>query len=98
MEYDQRATMVSTGEHAFAVRMLAESYSAEDYLAAVTRARDVGAGEAYARAVLGDQDEVEVDNGQAVLDEAYRDLRARGVDPASCSQAELVAALSKVTS
>jgi len=44
MEYDQRATMVSTGEHAFAVRMLPESYTVGDYLAAVTRARDVGGG------------------------------------------------------
>jgi hypothetical protein len=98
MEYDHdvRATLKSTGEAAFAMRVLPESHTVADYIAAVTRAREAGAGEAYATVVLGEQEDDDVDTGQEVFDRAMATLRASGVtDP---SYAQLQAALVEASS
>jgi hypothetical protein len=96
MEYDVRGTLKSSGEHVYAVRRLPEKYSVDDYLAAITRAREVCAGEAYADAVLGKSDEESETVGQELLDRAMADLKSRGVhDP---SYQELARALEEVSS
>jgi hypothetical protein len=73
-----RETLVSSGEHIGAIRRLGATYSADEYLTAVQAARDAGDGEAYATAVLGD-DEPEPDPTGADLHEAaLRILTAKG--------------------
>jgi hypothetical protein len=98
-----RETMLSTGVHIGAVRRLGETYSTEEYLVAVERARDAGDGEAYANRVLGvDADElirgVEQDDGNAIVLAAERSLRRRGVDPKKATYQEYADALAQVSS
>lgn len=98
----QRATLVSSGEHIYAVRRLGDSYTTEEYLAAVQDARDAGAGEFYADACLG----VDVDgvlkgvvagDGEATVRAVERRLRSRGVDPAKASYRQYAEALAEVS-
>jgi len=96
----QRALLTSSGEHIHAIRKLGSSYDAEQYLEAVTEARDVGAGERYADAVLGpDLDMIlsATEQDDDVIEGAHRDLRQRGVDPDSASYQQLADALAKVS-
>jgi len=97
----QRATLVSCGEHIYAIRRLGDSYGPEEYLHAVQAARDAGDGERYADACLG----VDVDSllrgvaegGAATVRAAESLLRGRGVDPARASYREFADALIAVS-
>jgi len=97
-----RQTLVSSGEHIYAVRRLGETYSVEAYLEAVELARDAGEGECYADRVLGATDfdallrGVE-DDGEAIVRAAESDLRARGIDPTTATYREYAEALSRVS-
>jgi hypothetical protein len=69
---DTRHTLISTGEHMFAVAKMEElrvgdSYSPEAYLKAVELGRELGAGEAHARKVLGETSDDDVVSGVGVL-------------------------------
>jgi hypothetical protein len=96
----QRATLISSGEHIHAVCRLGPTYSAEQYLEAVELAREVGAGEAYADAVLG----VDVDAlllsrvpDDYVVKAAEADLRRRGTDPDNATYQQYADALARVS-
>jgi hypothetical protein len=59
---DDRANLISSGEHLFAVGKLKElgvgdDYTVEQYLAAVELGRELGAGEAYANKALGEPED-----------------------------------------
>jgi hypothetical protein len=97
----QRATLVSTGLHLYALRRIGKnSYSPEEYLMAAEAAREAGDGEAYADRVLGpDLDMLlsateQDDDG---IEAAHRDLRERGVDPEDATYEQLAAALVRVS-
>ena len=98
----QRATLISSGEHVYALRRLGKpSYSPEEYLAAVEAARDAGDGERYADAVLGpDLDTLlsSTEQDDDVIEAAHRDLRQRGIDPDSASYEQLRDALVRCAS
>ena len=94
----QRAQLISSGEHIYAIRRLGASYDVEEYLGAVQDARDFGAGEAYADAVLGVDvgsllRGVSEDGGEATVRAAESLLRRRGVDPARATYREFADAL-----
>jgi len=97
----QRATLVSTGLHLYALRRIGkQSYSAEEYLEAAEAAREAGDGERYADQVLGpDVDALlsATEQDDDVIEAAHRDLRQRGVDPESASYEQLAAALARVS-
>ena len=99
---DARKTLISSGVHIGAIRRLGDSYSADEYLAAVEAAQAAGDGEAYADACLGvDADSVLLgvaeDGGEATVRAAESLLRGRGVDPAKASYREFAAALVEVS-
>jgi hypothetical protein len=107
---NDRATLISSGEHIFAVAKLKElgvgdTYTPEAYLKAIELAREVRAGERYAARVLGTEasddvvsglDESEV--GAEAMVRAAADLRGRGINPAAASCAQLRDALVRVKS
>lgn len=69
----QRATLVSSGEHIYAVRRLGENYSDAEYLRAIQAARDVEAGERYADSVLGiDVDAIISDVGEQEVKHVFK--------------------------
>jgi hypothetical protein len=81
---DKRQTLISSGEHIYAVRKLGDSYSPDEYLEAVDLARASGAGEHYADRVLGvDVEELlrGVEEKVDVVQAAEATLRRRGIDP-----------------
>jgi hypothetical protein len=95
--------LASSGEHVYAVLKLGDDYTREEYIAAITAAREIGVGEAYANKVLGtDVDAlvrgVEQDNGEAIVRAAERSLRRRGVDPRKASYQEYAGALVQASS
>jgi hypothetical protein len=98
---DQRATFISTGQHIGAVRRLGETYSNEEYAAAVEAASLAGDGERYADAVLGADVDALLrgveDGGDAVVRAAESLLRGRGVDPATASYHTFARALAEVS-
>src|SRR5947207_10362500 len=97
----QRATLISSGEHVYALRRLGKpSYSPEEYLQAVEAARDAGDGERYADAVLGPNLDTllsSTEQDDDVIGAAHRDLRQRGVDPDSATYEQLASALARVS-
>jgi hypothetical protein len=98
-----RETVVGTGEHIAACLLLGADYSDDEYIEAITAAREIGVGEAYANKVLGtDVDAlvrgVEQDNGEAIVRAAERSLRRRGVDPRKASYQEYAGALVQASS
>lgn len=94
MDAGVRRTLIETGEHIGAERLLGADYSAAEYVEAVGLAREALIGEAYARRVLG----AEVDSRLSGIDQpdpdgelvqaAERKLRLRGIDPKNASYAE----------
>jgi hypothetical protein len=100
---DHRQTLVSSGEHIYAVCKLGDSYSVAEYLEAVDLARAAGAGERYADACLGvDVDSVlrgvDQDSGEATVRAAESNLRRRGVDPSTATYRQFADALAEVSS
>jgi hypothetical protein len=97
-----RQQLISSGEHVHAIRKLGSSYSAEDYLQAVSEARELGAGEQYADACIGVDVEALLTGTEDADDEtialAARDLKARGIDLQSATYQQLADALIRVTS
>ena len=79
---DARKTLISSGVHIGAIRRLGDSYSADEYLAAVEAAQAAGVAE---------------DGGEATVRAAESLLRGRGVDPAKASYREFAAALVEVS-
>jgi hypothetical protein len=95
MSNPTRETLISTGVHLGAIRRIgSDSYSPEEYLAAVQAARDAEDGERYADACLGvDVDSVlrgveQVDDDVARIEAS---LRRRGIVPASATYEEYAA-------
>ena len=86
---DTRATLVSSGEHLYAVRKLGSNYSVEQYLELVEFARAVGAGEDYANSCLGPDVDALLKGVEAGDDEVVSaveaSLKRRGIDPASAT-------------
>ena len=98
----QRATLVSTGLHLYALRRIGKSsYSPEEYLAAAEAAREAGDGEAYADRVLGvDVDSLlmgQDDPDDEVVKAAEADLRGRGIDPSEATYRQFADALVRVS-
>jgi hypothetical protein len=96
-----RELLISSGEHIHAVRKLGSSYSAEQYLEAVTEARELGAGEEYATACIGpDVDALltaVADSDDDLIKAAEAELRRRGIDPAKATYGQYADALSRVS-
>jgi hypothetical protein len=97
-----RETLVGTGEHIGALRLLGtDDYSTSEYVEAITAAREAGIGELYATKVLGPDVDALLqgveDEGDAVVRAAERRLRGRGVDPAKATYAEYADALVSVS-
>jgi hypothetical protein len=97
---DHRQTLISSGQHIGAVRRLGETYSTEEYLAAVEAARDAGDGERYADAVLGVDPDVLLRGVEEedVVRAAEASLRGRGIDPAAATYEQYADALVGVSS
>src|SRR5882724_10550204 len=97
----QRATLVSTGLHLYALRRIGKkSYSAEEYLEAAEAAREAGDGERYADQVLGpDVDALlsATEQDDDVIKAAEADLRSRGIDPTGATYQQLADALVRVS-
>jgi len=97
---DQRQTFISTGQHIGATRRLGETYSNQEYLAAVEAASLAGDGERYADAVLGgDVDNllrgiVEEDD---LMTSATAVLKDRGISLEDATQGQLRDALVQVS-
>jgi hypothetical protein len=97
---DQRATLKSTGVHLGAVRRLGSSYTDEEYVEAVERARDAGDGERYASTVLGpDVDDVVrgVEEEDDLMTAAAAVLKDRGISLDDATQGQLRDALVAVS-
>jgi hypothetical protein len=103
---NHRQTLISSGEHLYAICRLGDNYTVEQFLEAVTEAREVNAGERYADSVLGPDSETITataepdptdDDGEATVRAAEANLRRRGIDPAKATYAEFAAALERVS-
>jgi hypothetical protein len=97
----QRATLISSGEHIYALRRLGKpSYSAEEYLEAVERSRDAGDGQAYADAALGPDPDLAL-TGEADPDELIKaveaDLRSHRIEPDQATYQQYADALARVS-
>jgi hypothetical protein len=98
-----RETLIGTGEHIAACLRLGADYSNDDYIAAITAAREAGVGEAYANKVLGVDVDVLVrgveqdDDVEATVRAAESRLRRSGVDPRKASYQEYADALVAVS-
>jgi len=97
-----RQLLISSGEHIHAIRKLDSSYTAEQYLQAITEAREVDAGTRYADAVLGGPDvdallEGVADPDDDLIKAAEGLLRSRGIDPGSASYEAYAEALIEVS-
>jgi len=97
-----RETLIGTGEHIGACRLLSDDYTNDEYVEAITAAREAGIGEAYANAVLGkDVDAllrgVDSDKDDVIVAAAESRLRRRGVDPKTASYREYRDALVEVS-
>ena len=99
---DQRETLAGAGEHIAAVLLLGNDYTPEEYIEAITAAREAGIGPAYAEKILGTDSEALVrgaveDSGAATVRAAESNLRRRGIDPAKASYREFADALGEVS-
>jgi hypothetical protein len=99
----QRASLASSGEHIFACLLLGDDYTNDEYIEAITAARQAGIGAAYATKMLGtDVDAlvrgVEQDSDEAIIRAAESSLRRRGVDPKKASYREFADALVQAAS
>jgi hypothetical protein len=97
-----RQLLISSGEHIHAIRKLGNSYTAEQYLQAVTEAREVDAGARYADACLGPDVDLLLtgteDEDDATMALVASDLKARGIDLESASYEQLRDSLVRLSS
>jgi hypothetical protein len=99
-----RETLISTGLHLGAIRLLGrDDYTNAEYVEAVEAARAAGIGTTYADKVLGvDVDAVVKgvveDEGETTVRAAERRLRSRGVDPRKATYRQYADALAEVSS
>jgi hypothetical protein len=97
-----RQTLIGTGEHLAACLLLGADYSDDEYIEAVTAAREAGVGEAYANKMLGSDvgalvRGVEQDDGKPIVRAAESSLRRRGIDPKKATYQEFADALVQVS-
>jgi hypothetical protein len=91
--------LIGTGEHIAAHLRLGADYTNDEYIEAVTAAREAGVGEAYATKILGSDADalirgVEADDGdEAIVWAAERCLRRRDIDPRKATYRQYADAL-----
>ena len=88
-----RKTLISTGDHIGAERLLGADYSDKEYIEAVNAAHYHGVGEAYANRILGADVSDDAVDEDVVVEAAERRLRARGIHPAKATYQEYADAL-----